>query len=32
MLHRLEKIAQDLKKTKIGGKLGIGGQGRMTKR
>jgi hypothetical protein len=32
MLHRLEKIARDLKKTKIDGKMGIGGKGRMTKR
>ncbi|CAF4674776.1 unnamed protein product, partial [Rotaria sp. Silwood2] len=32
MLHRLQKIAEDLKKTKIDGKLGIGGKGRMTKR
>ncbi|CAF4576870.1 unnamed protein product, partial [Rotaria sp. Silwood2] len=31
MLHRLQKIAEDLKKTKIDGKLGIGGKGRMTK-
>ncbi len=30
MLHRLQKIADDLKKTKIDGKLGIRGQGRMT--
>ncbi|CAF1515339.1 unnamed protein product, partial [Rotaria sp. Silwood1] len=32
MLHRLQKIAEDLKKTKIDGKLGIGGKGRMTNR
>jgi hypothetical protein len=30
MLHRLQKIADDLKKTKIDGTLGIRGQGRMT--
>ncbi|CAF3001683.1 unnamed protein product [Rotaria sp. Silwood2] len=30
MLHRLQKIADDLKKTKIDGKLGIRGHGRMT--
>ena len=32
MLHRLEKTAENLKKTKLGGKFGIGGKGRMTKR
>ena len=32
MLHRLQKIAEDLKKTKIDGKFGILGKGRMTKR
>ena len=32
MHHRLQKAAEDLKKTKIDGKLGIGGKGRMTKR
>jgi hypothetical protein len=32
MLHRLQKTAEGLKKTKIDGKFGIGGQGRMTKR
>ncbi|CAF2218839.1 unnamed protein product [Rotaria magnacalcarata] len=31
MLHRLEKITKDLKTTRIGGKLGIGGHGRLTK-
>ncbi|UJR19120.1 hypothetical protein I4U23_022251 [Adineta vaga] len=31
MHHRLQKAAEDLKKTKIDGKLGIGGKGRMTK-
>ncbi|CAF4711098.1 unnamed protein product [Rotaria magnacalcarata] len=31
MLHRLEKITKDLKITRIGGKLGIGGHGRLTK-
>ncbi|CAF3719135.1 unnamed protein product [Rotaria sp. Silwood1] len=30
MLHRLQKIAKDLKETEIDGKLGIGGKGRMT--
>lgn len=32
MFNRLQKLAEDLKKTKIDGKLGIGGEGRMTKR
>ncbi|CAF1349679.1 unnamed protein product [Adineta steineri] len=31
MFNRLQKLAEDLKKTKIDGKLGIGGKGRMTK-
>ncbi|CAF3125948.1 unnamed protein product [Rotaria socialis] len=32
MLHRLQKIAESLKKTNIDGKLGIRGSGRMTKK
>ena len=32
MLHRLQKLAEDLKKTHIDGKLGICGKGRMTQR
>ncbi|CAF5030526.1 unnamed protein product, partial [Rotaria sp. Silwood1] len=32
IVHRLQKRAEDLKKTKIDGKLGIGGKGRMTNR
>jgi len=31
MFNRLQKLAEDLKKTKIDGKLGIGGKGRMNK-
>ncbi|CAF1299790.1 unnamed protein product [Adineta steineri] len=30
MFNRLQKLAEDLKETKIDGKLGIGGKGRMT--
>jgi len=32
MFNRLQKLAEDLKKKKIDGKLGIGGKGRMSKR